>query len=298
MKHHVASVGLPRTFGRRVRELLIEPFAAPFPPSATDTRILMSDWSHFQGDIDIGKHLAYGSPEFQGVVIRTGQGKNSSYDDVKFVQNVQICEANDFPWMSYHVLLPNQDVPAQFSHMLGIIERLNGPRPKWVWWDVQLVNGQTKKRISNATIQAVNLTKPYLPCGVYSGKWFTDGYMETQDWFQDIEWWIAQWYHADVGKEYPWPNALPATVDISQVMIHQTTSHGDGHLVGIGSTRVDLDRWMWTPERFYEIMDIGNGNENGQPPEDLVEQVMRNTDDIAALRERQEILEIWARSYE
>lgn len=282
---YVAGAGSLPGLGNRIRELVAEATASPFPPSSTDPRILMSDWSHFQGEIDIGTHLAYGPPRFRGVVIRSGQGLSSSLDDARFIPNVQICEANNFPWMCYHVLLPNQDVPQQVAHLKGLIDQLGGPLPKWIWWDVELHNDQSKKRVSDATIEAVTRTKEEMgvEVGVYSAKWFTDGFMETQDWFSEIVWWIAQWMWPDQQAEHPWPTALPATVDISQVMIHQTTSHGDGRLVGMGSSRVDFDRWMWTEQRFKEIM--GVDEPPPPPPSELEKQVKANTEMIAKLVE-------------
>lgn len=110
-----------------------------------------------------------------------GQGLSSSLDDTRFIPNVQMCEANNFPWMSYHVLLPNQDVAQQVSHLKGLIDQTGGPLPKWIWWDVQLHNDQSKKRVSDATTDALTRTKDELGVGVgvYSAKWFTDGFMET-----------------------------------------------------------------------------------------------------------------------
>lgn len=302
MKIFTADAGLPRDFKSNLRNLFA--FAAtPFPPSPTDPRILMSDWSHFQGDIDIGKHIAYGPPKFRGAIIRSGQGQYSSYDDTKFKQNVQMCEANDFPWMLYHVTLPIQSADSQVNHLYEILNDLKGPLPKWIWWDVQVSNNQTKKHVSDVVIDSILLTNQIIGIdnGVYSARWFTSGYMETQDWFSEIEWWIAQWLWPDQQDECPWPTVLPDLVDISQVMIHQTTSYADGKLVGIGSTRLDLDRWMWTEEQFNEIM----GEESPPPPNgDLKEQVEKNKTDIARLtweymelEDRVDNIEEWITSY-
>jgi GH25 family lysozyme M1 (1,4-beta-N-acetylmuramidase) len=253
-----ASAGLTPTVNARVRNFLANALALPFPPSSTDPRILLSDWSHFQGDVDIGKHLAYGPPKFRGAIIRSGQGKNSSYDDFQFQANVQKCEANNFPWMDYHVYIPAQDAEAQVVHLMNLLENLKGPLPKWIWWDVEVHNNMSKRHISNGTIYCVERTKQLsgIETGVYSARWFTSGYMELQDWFSEIIWWIAQWLYPDQPGEHPWPTVFPDTVDISQVMIHQTTSRGDGKLLGVQSTHLDLDRWMWGEERFNEIMGI------------------------------------------
>ena len=255
-KIYTADAGLPPTLNTLVRNLYATALLMPFPPSSTDPRILLSDWSHFQGDIDIGKHLAYGPPKFRGAIIRSGQGKNASYDDLQFRASVQKCEANNFPWMDYHVYIPIQDAEAQVVHLMNLLDNLKGPLPKWIWWDVQVHNNQSKRHISNGTIYCVERTKQLsgIDTGVYTGQWFTNGYMETQDWFSEIIWWIAQWLYPDQRKEHPWPTAFPKTVNISQVMMHQTTSWGDGKLCGVGSTRLDLDRWMWTEQKFNEIM--------------------------------------------
>ena len=283
-KELVADAGSLPGLGNRIREIIAQATAAPFPPSPTDPRILLSDWSHFQGEIDIGKHLAYGPPKFRGVIIRSGQGHSTSLNDTRLIPNVQMCEANNFPWMAYHVLLPNQDVPRQVEHLRGLINQLGGPLPKWIWWDVEVANEQTKRRVSEATIEAVTRTKEELglEVGVYSAQWFTDGYMETQDWFSEIVWWIAQWLWPEQGAEHPWPTALPETVNISQLMMHQTTSFGDGRLVGMGSARVDLDRWMWTEEQFKEVMGV---DAPPPPPPDLEKQVKANTEAIAKIKE-------------
>ncbi len=248
-----ADAGLPPSVNTTIRNLYALALLMPFPPSSTDPRILLSDWSHFQGDVDIGKHLAYGPPKFQGTIIRSGQGKNASYDDTQFRASVQKCEANGFPWMGYHVLIPLQNTDEQIDHVCYLYD---GLEPRWIWWDVQVHNNQTKRHISNATIRAVERTKVLtsIETGVYSAQWFTKGFMEIQDWFSEIIWWIAQWLWPDQRKEHPWPTALPETVDISQVMIQQTTSWGDGRLVGMESQRLDLNRWMWTKQQFNEIM--------------------------------------------
>lgn len=282
-KRLVANAGVPASLGARVRTILAAATSAPFPPSPTDPRLLLSDWSHWQGNVDIGKYLAYGPPKFRAVIIRTGQGHSSDLVDTQFLANAQKCEANKFPWMSYHVLLPNQDVPRQVGHLHDRINLLGGVLPKLIWWDVQVANNQSKRKVSEATIEAVRLTKQEtgVDTGVYSAQWFTNSAMETQDWFADINWWIAQWLWPDQPAEHPWPTALPETVDISQVMIHQTTSFGDGRLVGMGSDRVDLDRWMWTEEQFNVIMGI----DEPPPPSDLEEQVKANTEAIKALQE-------------
>lgn len=251
-----ADAGLPPSLNTMVRSLYASALLLPFPPSSDDPRFLLSDWSHFQGDVDIGKHLAYGPPKFKGVVIRSGQGKNASYDDTQFRASVQKCEANNFPWMLYHVYIPAQNADEQIDHLMYLLDGLKGPLPKWIWWDVQVHNNKSKRHISNGTIRCVERTKQLslIETGVYSARWFTSGYMELQDWFSEIIWWIAQWLYPDQPGEHPWPTVFPETVDISQVMIHQTTSRGDGKLLGVKSTHLDLDRWMWSEERFNEIM--------------------------------------------
>jgi GH25 family lysozyme M1 (1,4-beta-N-acetylmuramidase) len=290
-----ANAGLPRNLRTRFFNAVATATYEPFPPTSTDTRILMSDWSHFQGDVDIGKHLAYGPPKFKGVVIRSGQGRLTSYDDTRFIRNVQMCEANNFPWMLYHVLLPVQNAVDQANHLYEIVNRLGGAVPKWIWWDVEVHNNQTKKRVSDVTIDAIRLTEQLfgIGTGVYSARWFTSGYMETQDWFSEIVWWIAQWLHASEQKEHPWPTALPNNVGISQVMIHQTTSHADGRLVGVESERIDLDRWMWSIEKFNEIM----GEEVTPPNDDLEYRIETNEKDIEKLKLQFEYLNAWVESY-
>ncbi len=264
----------------RIAALLADALASPFPPSKTDTRLLGSDWSHFNGLVDIGKHIAYNDGQFRFVVVRSGQGYFSSYDDVEYKNNAFKCDSNEFPWMQYHVLLPNQDVTRQVDHLYDLVNSLAGIVPAWIWWDVELVNEQSPKRISDATIEAMLQTKQKLgiEVGTYTGEWFSNCCMETQDWFSEIVWWLATWRQ---NMEHPGPPGMPETATIDQCMIHQTTSWGDGHLVGMESPRLDLNRWMWSEEKLDEIFGI-----EPQPPNgDLEQQVAQNTADIAALTE-------------
>ncbi len=304
MRIVTAGAGRPPGIKSSLLDLVARAAHAPFPPTATDPRILLSDWSMYQGEVDIGKHLAYAPPKFKGVVIRSGQGQYSSYDDSKFQQNVQMCEANDFPWMLYHVSLPNQNAEPQVNHLYEILNRLKGPTPKWIWWDVEVSNGMSKKRVSDVTINSLLLTKQIIDIntGVYSAQWYSDGYMETQDRVSSNTRWIAQWITPTKQKEPPWPTALPETVDLKQVMIHQTTSYGDGKLCGVGSTRLDLDRWMWTEEQFNDIMELDE--EPPIPNGDIENRIERNEQDIAELkseveylREKQVIVDEWIESY-
>jgi hypothetical protein len=270
--------------------------ATPFPPTPGDARIFGLDFWEGTGNWDAAVTKRFSNPSVAFVIIRSGQGLMDSYDDTKFLANARKAIEEKIPWIDYHVLMPQQDAVNQVDHLYGIINALGGELPSMFIWDVELVNSQTPKTISSKTRVVVDYTRQRFSTlsGWYSGPWFTNTYMEKQDWMLDSNYpyWHAQYLWPDQQKErtginlmLPYDNWLP----ITQVMIHQTTSYGDASLFGFtGSThgRIDYNRWMWSEERYKEIFKLVEPEP--EPPTGLEERVVK-------LEERVSDLERWAK---
>jgi hypothetical protein len=267
--------------------------ANPFPPTQTDTRLFGFDFWEGSGNWDYAKTLAYDKPKVAFGITRSGQGIFQQYDDKLFAANARKMVESCLPWINYHVLMPQQDPIAQIEHLYDLINSLGGICPTVFFQDVELVNSQTPKTISTRSKLAIDKTREIFGkiSGWYSAPWFTNTYMERQDWMQDpnYPYFHAQYLWPDQQKErsgiglmLPFDNWIP----ISQMMIHQTTSYGDAKLFGFTSTRLDFDRWMWSEEKYKEIFKLVEPEP--EPPTGLEERVVK-------LEERVSDLERWAK---
>ncbi|OGO16380.1 MAG: hypothetical protein A2Z14_04375 [Chloroflexi bacterium RBG_16_48_8] len=288
-----ADADKPSTISNQIRSLLATKI--PFPPSTTDTRILGADLSHFNGLMDFGQFTAYEQPRFEFVIIRSGQSSNPNWDDRQFLRNWQQTKSFGLPRSTYHVLFPSLEVEPQVTHFLSLMDKAGDLGDGPFWLDVELHQNQSKRRISEATFEWLQLVSKETahPAGIYSGQWFTDQYMEPQDWWSETDWWLATYLWPGQEKEHPGPPGLPKGVPLSACKIHQTTSFGDGKLVGAESLRIDLNRWMGTPEEFYKY--FGIEEPTPPPPTDLETRVAANEDAIAELRETLQKLVEWAK---
>lgn len=246
--------------------------------------------------MDFGVFSSYGPPRFEFVFIRSGQSSSSSWDDTEFLRNWQQAKAFGLPRSVYHVLFPALRVEPQVMHFLNLMSKAGDFGEGPIWLDVELHQNQSKKRISDAALEWLELVRRETGqrAGIYSGKWFTDEYMQPQDWWSEVDWWLATYIWPNQIKEHPGPPGLPSGVPLQACKVHQTTSFGDGKLVGAGSARIDLNRWMGTPEEFTQYF----GVEQTPPPPpapDLEARVSANEKSIAELRDRLSRLVAWAK---
>ena len=233
--------------------------AAPFAPDPNDPRILMVDVGFPNGTFRWDVLAEY--KQVEAAVIRVGQSNHSGWNDVQFLRNMEKAKANGKKRMGYHVLFPRVSGIDQAQYLVGMYNRAGELPEGPVWWDVELRHQQTPYTISKRTIEAhdefIRLTNHRT--GIYTGAWFTNGYMQTQYWFSQVKWWLATWLYGQP-REHPGPPGLPATVAMAACQMHQTTSNGDGVLLGNGTDttlkRIDLNRWMGTREEFNEVMSI------------------------------------------
>jgi GH25 family lysozyme M1 (1,4-beta-N-acetylmuramidase) len=288
-----AGAGRPAKLVQQLQSLLAT--NPPFPPSDTDSRILGADISQFDGLMDFGKFVSYGPPKFEFVLIRSGQSSSSYWDDTEFLRNWQQAKTSGLPRSAYHVLFPASDVEAQVRHFLGLMEKAGDLGEGPFWLDVELHQNQSKRRISDATFEWLQLATKETDhrAGIYSGQWFTEQYMEPQDWWPETDWWLATYIWPDQKKEHPGPPGLPKGVPLSACKIHQTTSFGDGKLVGAESDRIDLNRWMGTRVEFNEYFGIDEPPPT-PPPNDFEARVKANEEAIAELKASLAKLVAWA----
>jgi GH25 family lysozyme M1 (1,4-beta-N-acetylmuramidase) len=287
-----AEAGSPSGLVNQIRRALAT--SVPFPPSPTDPRILGADISHYNGLMDFGKFTSYEPPLFEFVIIRSGQSNNSNWDDRQFLRNWQQAKSFDLPRSVYHVLFPSLEVGPQVKHFLSLMEEAGDLGEGPFWLDVELHQNQSKKRISDATFEWLQLVTNETDhrAGIYSGQWFTDQYMEPQEWWPATDWWLATYIWPGQEKEHPGPPGLPKGVPLNACKIHQTTSYGDGKLVGAESYRIDLNRWMGTKEEFHDY--FGVEEPPPPPPSDLEARVAANEEAITKLQDRFNHLVDWA----
>ncbi len=289
-----AQAGRPTGFMDQVRSLLSA--NPPFPPSSTDPRILGADISHNNGLMDFAAFTSSGPPDFEFIIIRSGQSSSSNWDDTEFLRNWQQAKSFGLPRSVYHVLFPALQVETQVRHFIQLMDKAGDLGEGPIWLDVELHQSQSKKHISDSTLGWLELVKKETSqrAGIYSGKWFTDEYMEPQDWWAEVDWWLATYIWPNQTKEHSGPPGLPVGVPLNACKIHQTTSFGDGKLVGAGSTRIDLNRWMGTRQEFIQYFGIEQPMPP-PPPNDLVARVTANEKSITELKENLKKLVAWAK---
>jgi GH25 family lysozyme M1 (1,4-beta-N-acetylmuramidase) len=289
-----AQADRPMGFKHQVQSLLST--NPPFPPSSTDPRILGADISQNNGLMDFGAYTSYGPPHFEFIIIRSGQSSSSSWDDTEFLRNWQQAKSIGLPRSVYHVLFPALEVEPQVRHFLDLMDKAGDLGEGPIWLDVELQQSQSKKRISDTALEWLELVRKETNhrAGIYSGKWFTDEYMEPQDWWAEVDWWLATYIWPNQTREHPGPPGLPVGVPLNACKIHQTTSFGDGKLVGAGSQRIDLDRWMGTREEFAQYFGVDQPAPP-PPPSDLEARVAANEKSIAELGDSLRKLVEWAK---
>jgi len=244
--------------------------------------------------MDFGQLTAYSPPPIEFVIIRTGQSSSSNWDDRQFLRNWQQSKSFGLPRSVYHVLFPSQEVKPQAQHFIHLMQNAGDFGEGPFWLDVELHQNQSKRRISEAAFEWLQFVTKETdhPAGIYSGQWFTDQYMEPQDWWSETDWWLANYIWPNQEKEHPGPPGLPEGVPLSSCKIHQTTSFGNGRLLGAESERIDLNRWMGTRAEFMEYFGIDGPP---PPPPDLESRVAANEEAITRLEETLQKLEEWAK---
>lgn len=226
----------------------------PFPPDPFDTRPLLLDLSEYNGKVNYESVAEFDRPAVEAVFIRAGGGIDKI--DVMFSLNWLGFHGVKIPRSAYWFIRPDLDINAQGGAFLRTLGDDLGEGPLMI--DCERIDGCSPKTISDGTHELVNFleTRTFKDVLVYSGCWFTNAYMEVQDWFREANWHLAHWLHHDKQKEHPGPPCRPTTVTTSQVWIHQTTDFLRGSLFGIQSAAVDGNRWEQSRAAFNTAFNI------------------------------------------
>lgn len=253
---HVKTSLVERLFGSSILEAreysipraLITPFAlpySPYPPTIGDSRNFGVDVSVYQGLIDFILLAAYASVPVEYMMIRMGQ--SWGYQDTNFVYNWTYAKQAGIPRMAYHVIHPGQSVDIQVAKVMNIWNTVGndfGEGPLWI--DLELSHDQSPRVISTKTWEMIQKLRDQMShdVAVYSADWFLSAYCEPQNWWSEVWWWLAHYLHPSVGREHIGPPARPAHIPPSKVAFHQTSSYGNGKLLGVESLRLDFNRYM------------------------------------------------------
>jgi GH25 family lysozyme M1 (1,4-beta-N-acetylmuramidase) len=229
---------------------------APFPPSTTDTRPFGVDISRYNGVVDFDMMRAYDYVPVEYIMIRSGQGASWSYDalDSRFYYNWE--NAKGIPRMCYHVIYPSVSVIPQVDNVERIFEEVDfdfGEGPLWI--DLELWQGQTPQVVNDRTQEFQwRLEERFnIKVGIYSGWWFLSQ-LPHASWWNDVDWWLAQYLNANLEREHPGPPAH-GSIPIENVKFHQTTSWIEGAPMGApGNVRIDGNRFMGG--NLYEYLNV------------------------------------------
>jgi len=225
----------------------------PFPPDKDDPRKFGVDVSRFQGDIDFNKMAMYSAPPVEYIMIRSGQGRVGSYDDLdnKFYYN-WLNSKEHFPRMAYHVLYPSVPAYQQVANVNRIFKEVEydfGEGPLWI--DFELTHDLDPVSLTSAckAFYDALVAEFDIRVGIYSGYWFLQKCRPAQ-WWADVDWWLAHYW---TSEEHDGPPDRPAIVPADRVIFHQTTSWIDGPLLGVSSQRLDANRYQG--DNLYEYLD-------------------------------------------
>ena len=280
---------IERLFGSSVLEAreysisraLLTPFAlpySPYPPTIGDPRNFGVDVSIYQGIIDHLVLAAYAPVSVEYIMIRMGQ--SWGYQDPNFVSN---WTHSKIPRMGYHVIHPGQPIDPQVEKVMSIWKTVGddfGEGPLWI--DLELHHDQSPRTISTKTWEMIQKLRDRMghDVAVYSAKWFLNGYCEPQSWWSEVWWWLAHYLHPSVGEEHVGPPARPVQIPVDKVAFHQTSSYGNGKLLGVESLRLDFNRYM-----LAAILPLSNFLTLPTPPPtgDLALRVAYNEGQIRAM---------------
>lgn len=247
----------------RLPSMLFKPLGAilsPFESAIGLERPLWRDYSRYQGQINFAIAAA------NGVLGMASRSTISwGYQDTWFPRNWEQAGAHDMFRTSYHVLYPGEDITRQADNWYRVHpERDVIPRVI----DLELQHDQPYTRIADAVWGLSNIVlqrdgvRPiiysrYLLVNDWLASWTTE--MLNEHW-----WWLAQFLW-DRTREHAGPPTMPARVDQSRVILHQTADKKGGFAGEVESASVDWDRWLLGDATSMYTF-ILNTWGDGQPP--------------------------------
>jgi hypothetical protein len=214
-------------------------------PAAWTSEPLGVDLSDNQGNLDAAAMYRRG---VRFAYLRTGIG--TSYVDKRFQEYWDKLQAVGILVAPYHVLRADQRALDQVDALFYALGWRTLTMPPC--WDIERHDKQSKATITtraNEVLQSTSI-RTGRACIGYSARWFLDAYMMDSGWYNDYDWWLAQYLPANpltgYAAEHPGPVRLPNGISQDSVFIHQTAGKAKGKLDGFGvdSLNIDTDRWL------------------------------------------------------
>jgi GH25 family lysozyme M1 (1,4-beta-N-acetylmuramidase) len=214
--------------------------AGAYAPNPNDHRKFGIDLSQYN-TVNLQALADYEIPA-EYAMIRIGG--SATVQDTKFKQYWDAAKAAKIPRSIYIYNWPGWSVEQHIANFISMVNKWcpgdlgEGP----IWADVEThPPGLTRRQITNHAHQFMQALESETGkvIGIYSAKWFLDGYMEYQDWMDEPWWWMAQYLNSG---EHPGPPLIPSYIQRGKVAIHQTGSKCDSTLFG-GTGTFDTDRF-------------------------------------------------------
>jgi len=249
-------------------------------PNAEDEKRFGLDISQFQGMSDFDKMKSVTTPkavDFVGI----RYGISWGYVDNKWTYNWTEAKRVGIPRMAYHVVYPGEDVKRQMNHFLDAFSKGLGEGAPVL--DVELHHNFSKARVTETVQECFEYLK--IKVGrtpiIYSRPSFVSGYMlSNQSWYNDAYWWMAMYTY--LGKEHDGTGLLTSCNKVgilsSRVIIHQTSSRGQGSYYGAESADLDYNRWLGSEELYQKMFNQPNTEPEPQPEIEIEVVVPSNVD--------------------
>ena len=206
------------------------------PPYAECPRGI--DVSSWQGPVDWHKAKAAGV-RFAGIRCSIGLSV-----DTRFAENWAGAKAAGIARTAYFVPVTVYTVEQQVGKFVGQFPNgYDGELPPAIDYEVE--NTPASMLFEAGGMLATWISGSPI---IYSRAEFLNRYVGKDVRLRSYWLWLAQ--YLTTAGEHPGPVILPDGATWAQVIIHQTTSHGDGKLHGTTSLNVDLDRWIWGEQHY------------------------------------------------
>ena len=210
------------------------------PPPVAPVKVL--DISKWQGAIDPARMLAAG---VTGVMVRASySGINGSRADEKVEEYLPLLRAANIPYGLYHYFHPARPVEEQFGAFAAVVER-HGYQLRLAL-DLEETVGFDATTTAKAAALAERIRAAFpLPAGkrqmIYTSLGYWRDRLGSPAWGANFDLWIAAWTQATAPiVPAPW----------TRWTLWQYTNEGDGPAHGVGSARVDLNRFNGTRAEF------------------------------------------------
>ena len=249
-------------------------------PSTTDTRLPFGlDISKYQGNVNFDRLVAYNNPKVDFVACRAAI--SWGYTDPWFETYWRELKARKIHRLAYHVVYPGESPREQVKKIFDVVGVDVGEGPLVL--DVELDHGQSRTKITDCVDEMVRII--YGSTGrfpaIYTRPGWVQAHMEPTLFFEKVWWWMATYTYS--GMEHNGVGVKSASaragVPEDRVVIHQTSSKGQGNTFGMESRDLDYDRWWGTDAQLAEFFNLTPTPP--QPPEERMKIEVRIPKDKA-----------------